>query len=197
VTGKPRKTKAKPKPKAKAKKKTGAPTRKAQLAKKKRAAADAAIAAMDETPSARAGGRPSEFKEDYNEKAFKLCLLGYTDKELAEYFDVAESTLHRWKHEHAGFRESIQNGKELADAEVAHGLYKRAVGMTLPDVHISAYRGNVIVTDLIKHLPPEPKAIDLWLRNRQPKRWNKSIDLGEGGGMLGIFINETLRPAAK
>jgi hypothetical protein len=31
-------------------------------------------------------GRPTKYKEEYNEQAYKLCLLGATDKELADFF---------------------------------------------------------------------------------------------------------------
>lgn len=180
--------------------------------KAKRKAADKAIAAIPtpaemlqrtaETlqrpePARKPGQRGDTYKPECDEKAFKLSLLGYVDRELAEHFNIAESTLYEWKKRHPSFAEAIANGKELADAEVAHGLYQRAIGMTLPDVHVSAFQGDVIVTPLTKHIAPDPKAAEVWLRNRQSKRWNKSLDLGEGGGMLGIFIHESLKPTTQ
>jgi len=42
-------------------------------------------------------GRPTDYKEDFNEQAYKLCLLGAIDKDLADFFDIAESTLNEWK----------------------------------------------------------------------------------------------------
>ena len=33
-------------------------------------------------------GRKSEYREEYAEQALKLCLLGATDKEIAEFFSV-------------------------------------------------------------------------------------------------------------
>jgi hypothetical protein len=35
-------------------------------------------------------GHPIEYKELYNEKVYKLCLLGATDKEMADIFGVSE-----------------------------------------------------------------------------------------------------------
>ena len=35
-------------------------------------------------------GRPTEYKEEYNEQVYKLCLLGAKDKELADFFNVEE-----------------------------------------------------------------------------------------------------------
>lgn len=37
--------------------------------------------------------RPTKYQEAYAEQARKLCLLGYTDAELADFFEVSESLL--------------------------------------------------------------------------------------------------------
>ena len=42
-------------------------------------------------------GRPTKYKEEYGEQAYKLCLLGAMDKELAEFFNVNEDTINTWK----------------------------------------------------------------------------------------------------
>src|SRR3990170_280949 len=76
----------------------------------------------------REGGRPSKYQEEFAEQARKLCLLGATDGELADFFEVCEATINNWKHEHPGFLESIRAGKIKADAEVADSLYRRATG---------------------------------------------------------------------
>ena len=35
-------------------------------------------------------GRKSEYRIEYADQALKLCLLGATDKELAEFFSVSD-----------------------------------------------------------------------------------------------------------
>ena len=42
-------------------------------------------------------GRPSAYKTEYVDKAYKLCLLGATDKQMADISGVAESTFNLWK----------------------------------------------------------------------------------------------------
>ena len=42
-------------------------------------------------------GRPTKYKDEYCEQAYKLCLLGATDKEMADFFQVSLSTLNLWK----------------------------------------------------------------------------------------------------
>jgi hypothetical protein len=81
-----------------------------------------------------AGGRPTDYKTEYAEQTYKLCLLGATDKELANFFDVVESTINLWKQEHSEFSESIKRGKFQADANVADRLYQRATGYEHPEI---------------------------------------------------------------
>lgn len=52
--------------------------------------------------------RPTKYQEAYAEQARKLCLLGYTDAELADFFEVSESTINKWKLDYPKFSESIK-----------------------------------------------------------------------------------------
>jgi len=124
-------------------------------------------------------GRPTLYREEYAEQAYKLCLLGMTDEELAESFHVDERTINNWKIEHPQFLQSLIRGKDIADAEVAESLYKRAVGYSHPDVHVSNFQGAITITDLTKHYPPDTGAGKLWLTNRQPKRWKDRVEIKE------------------
>lgn len=126
-------------------------------------------------------GRPSQFKPEYSEQAYKLCLLGATDAKLANFFSVSEQTINAWKLAHANFLESITRGKEMADAEIAESLFHRAKGYSHPEVHVSNYQGEVILTPLTKHYPPDTPAASLWLRNRQPKVWRDKVEIEHGG----------------
>lgn len=127
-------------------------------------------------------GRPTKYKTEYNEQAYKLCLLGHTDEELAAFFEVHVSTIHQWKLDHPDFSDSIKKGKEIADGEVTQALYKSALGYSHPDVDIKVIDGNIVETPLIKHYPPNPTSMVFWLKNRQPKKWrDKQVTEHEGG----------------
>ena len=116
-------------------------------------------------------GRPSSYKPEFAEQAYKLCLLGATDKDLADFFDVVESTINLWKLDQPGFSESLKKGKQIADASVAERLYQRALGYQAPDLDIKMYEGNIIETPYTRHYPPDSTAAIFWLKNRQPKSW--------------------------
>lgn len=117
------------------------------------------------------GGRPTDFKEEYIEQGRKLCLLGATDKELADFFGTCEATINNWKINHPKFLESIKSGKELADANVAESLYNRAIGYSHDEDKIFNDQGQALVVPTVKHYPPDPTAIIFWLKNRQPDKF--------------------------
>ena len=122
------------------------------------------------------GGRPSKYKPEFAEQARKLTLLGATDRELADFFKVAESTLNLWKLEHPEFSESLKLGKEVADERVEQSLYHRAVGFSHPDVHVSNYQGEVTLTPIVKVYPPDPTSCIFWLKNRRGADWRDKIE---------------------
>ena len=135
-------------------------------------------------------GRPTKYKEEYNEQARKLCLLGATDEELASFFEVNEDTIYEWKNTHQKFSDSIKSGKELADATVAESLFKRATGYEHNDIDIKMYEGEIIQTPIVKHYPPDTGAMVFWLKNRQRKNWKdrQDTDITSNGENINIPV---------
>ena len=121
------------------------------------------------------GGRPPKYNSTIPDRAFKLCLLGLIDEELAIAFGVDVSTIKSWKNEHPEFSAALVNGKTPADANVAFGLYKRACGFEIDAVHISNYMGEITKTAYKKYFPPDTKAAEIWLNNRQKDKWRKVL----------------------
>lgn len=120
-------------------------------------------------------GRPTRYRDEYAYQAYQLCLMGYTDVELAEFFLVCERTINYWKQDYPDFLQSIRNGRHLADAEVAHSMYRNACGYSHDAVHVSVFMGEVTLTNITKHYPPNFQAGRLWLMNRQPKLWKEKV----------------------
>jgi hypothetical protein len=133
-------------------------------------------------------GRPTDYREEYCEQAEKLCKLGATDAELADFFEVDESTINNWKIAHPEFFESIKKGKFLADANVADSLYQRARGYKHEAVKIFPNGGTKededgnkesapLIVPYIEHYPPDTTAAIFWLKNRQPKKWRDKQEI--------------------
>ena len=131
-----------------------------------------------------AGGRPTKFKEEYIELAKNYSLLGAIDEEMAEFFNVSVSTFNKWKKDHPKFSESIRSGKVVADAKVANSLYNRALGYSHPEDKIFNANGEPLVVPTTKHYPPDTKACEFWLKNRQPDKFKDKheVDHKNNGG---------------
>lgn len=127
----------------------------------------------------RAVGRPSAFKPEYVDQVYNYALLGATDSQLAGFFNVAESTINLWKKKYPDFVGALTRGKALADAQVANSLFQRATGYSCPETKVNVYEGQVILTDVTKHYPPDTTACIFWLKNRQPKLWKDRIEVKE------------------
>ena len=131
-------------------------------------------------------GRPSSYKPEYAEQAYKFCLLGADDPRMAQLFDVSIATISNWKNDYPEFLEAIKEGKDIADANVGKSLYQRACGYSHPEVEVKVIDGQVVMVDLIKHYPPDTGAAMAWLKNRQPKLWRdrKEVDLSSDDGSM-------------
>jgi len=123
------------------------------------------------------GGRPSLYKDEFATQAHRLCLLGATDVQVAEFFGVSISTVDKWKQSKPVFLQAIKDGKEQADAQVAHSLYRRALGYSHKAVKIlTVPRGGNQGSDIeevpyIERYPPDTTAAIFWLKNRRPDEW--------------------------
>lgn len=121
-------------------------------------------------------GRPSKFKPEFVGQAQKLAQLGATDREVADFFGVNEATVHRWKHEHPEFCESLKVGKEAADDRVEQSLYRRALGYSHDAVKIMTADGEVVHEAYVEHYPPDTTAAIFWLKNRRPGAWRDKTE---------------------
>lgn len=118
-----------------------------------------------------ATGRPTEYKPEYAEQAEKLCKLGATDKDLADFFDVSIRTVERWRVQHEEFCRAAKNGKDEADNRVERSLYQRAVGYTFESEKIFQNKGEVVRAPCLEHVPPDVTAAIFWLKNRRKDEW--------------------------
>jgi hypothetical protein len=154
------------------------------------------------TATKRAGGRPTAFRSGHSEQARKLCLLGATDADLADFFGVGEATFNRWKLAHPEFRESIKDGKADADANVAESLYRAAIGggvLTETREQTDA-DGKVTRSREVKQVPANVTAMIFWLKNRAPDKWRDRIEhqadltlTGPDGAALASLFDDSMR----
>ncbi|WP_284415301.1 hypothetical protein [Acidovorax sp. SUPP3334] len=91
-------------------------------------------AAKPVVPKKEAGGRPSKYTPKFHDPlARRLTLLGQTMAQMADVFDVAESTIWDWKKKHPRFSEAITCARANADALVAEFLFNIDVGQKVTE----------------------------------------------------------------
>jgi len=127
--------------------------------------------------------RPSKYKPEFIKQVEKLCALGATDIEIADFFEVSVATLYRWKNEYPEFCESLKVSKEIADDRVERSLFARANGYEHDEVDIRVVAGEVVQTPIRKFYPPDTTACIFWLKNRRQSAWRDKQDVEHSGNV--------------
>jgi hypothetical protein len=142
-------------------------------------------------------GRPSKFKEEFIPQAEKLCKLGATDMEIADFFEVEVRTLYRWKAENEQFCQALKAGKDVADERVERSLFARANGYEHNETDIRVVGGEIVQTPIRKYYPPDTTACIFWLKNRRPADWRDKVEQEHSGAIqIGRVTREIVRPAS-
>jgi len=152
------------------------------------------VADNNENKTPKKTGRPSSYKPEYNQQALKLTKLGAIDKDLAEFFNVSETTINNWKNEFPEFLESLKDGKFLVDSRVERSLYERAIGYKAKDTKFATYEGEITdEKEYIKHYAPDVTACIFWLKNRRPEQWREKPEGDNENSEIADALKELAR----
>ena len=122
-------------------------------------------------------GRPTAYKPEYCELAHNYCLLGATNEELAEFFDVTPRHHRQLDRQHSRIRDGRARGPRRC----------RCPGRALPvspapsatatrSSARSLHRGEERTISNVVHYPPDTQACIFWLRNRRRQSWREKLD---------------------
>lgn len=132
-------------------------------------------------------GKPSYYKPEFVEMARKMCALGATDRELADVFGVAESTVRRWQVVHEEFAEAVKVGKEGYDDRVERALAMRAMGYEQEVEKVFCFQGQIVKATTREHVAADVAAAKHWLAIRRKETWDRPDKLemtGRDGGPI-------------
>jgi hypothetical protein len=129
------------------------------------------------TPKKGAGGRPTDYRPEYAEQARKLCELGATDADIADFFKVSDRSIYRWAAKFPEFSQALKAGKAASDDRVERSLYHRAVGYTFDSEKVFQHQGGIIRAKTKEHVPPDTTACIFWLKNRRRDEWRDKVTL--------------------
>ena len=135
------------------------------------------------------GGRPTKYKKEYNVQANKLCRKGFTDAEMADFFEVNVDTIHEWKKVHKSFSDALKDGKGYSDDKVVDALYNRALGYEFKETKEESGSDGSKTTVTTKQMAADTTAQIFWLKNRRPKEWRNNPEADQGDSTPNITIN--------
>lgn len=119
--------------------------------------------------------RTSSYKPDYAKQAGKLCEMGATDQELAEFFEVSTRTVHRWKLDFPEFAAALKIGKDMVDDRVERSLLDNAVGYKYTEQQAIKIKNDGVeeikLIEVERFCPPNTTAQIFWLKNRRANDW--------------------------
>lgn len=141
--------------------------------------------------------RPTDYKPEYCQEAEKLCENGATDAELAEFFEVSDRTIYRWKAQFPEFCQALKSGKAHADERVERSLYHKAVGYTFDSVKIFQHQGAIIEAPYKEHVPPDTTAAIFWLKNRRAGDWRDKTEVHHKHTVQQMSDDDLQRVAAR
>lgn len=118
------------------------------------------------------------------DKVKTLVEKGFTDAEVADFFDVSLRTYLYWKEKKPEFKSLLLEWKEEADKQVERSLWERANGYSHREDKIFCSSGEIISEETVKHYPPDTTACIFWLKNRHPKKWKDRKDLDLSGELI-------------
>jgi hypothetical protein len=123
-------------------------------------------------------GRPSDYRAEFARDAEKLTVIGATEKEMADFFEVSESTIDKWKKKYPMFLRHISRGRITHDLEIGQALRDRAKGYRVKATKIfCSDKGGVTKVPYTEVYPPDTPAIKFWLTNRRPKHFRDKVDV--------------------
>lgn len=118
------------------------------------------------------GPKPSYLNHPLS-KVEMLAKLGASNGQIAQFYEVDETTIDYWIKNYKDFRDARKRGGIEADLKVAHSLYQRAIGFEYEETKAVRSASGDFITEVTKKFQiPDVKAIIHWLRIRQRDVWS-------------------------
>ena len=128
------------------------------------------------------GGRPTKYKPEYLAVMYKVTELGGTDKDVIAAIGVSERSLNSWKKKYPEVSAALNQGKDFANHEIKTALFQVAKGFKCDDTKFATFEGQITDSRKIKrHYPPNVRAIQFWLINRDRDNWKPINELQPWG----------------
>lgn len=118
-------------------------------------------------------------------QVYQLGAQGWTNKKIAKFYNVGESTFNKWLRDSPTLREALDSGRIDPGLEVRAAMMKRALGYEYTEIHIETKKirdkktGRYIELEVgrrtvTKHVLPNVTAQIFLLKARHPEEWSEA-----------------------
>lgn len=128
-----------------------------------------------------------ERKEKYVEILTKavgsLAKEGKSNKEIAAILGISVTTFTSWLAHNNRLATILNDSRAFVERAVEHSLFQLAVGYAHPETKVfyDSKTGDVVTHKVMKHYPPDLKAIQFILKNISPEKWKERTEITIGG----------------
>lgn len=119
-----------------------------------------------------------------------ISKAGARNKDLADYFGVAEKTIEHWYTTNERFRRACRRGRMKGVLKVSKSLFNAANGYEHKDTFLTQYQGRVISKEIIKKYPPNVQAAIKYLSIMMKDVWAERSHLEISGKLEHKHIEE-------
>lgn len=143
----------------------------------------------------------SKYQDTFPMLAQGYAREGCTDKQIYEKLGIGKETFYKYLRINKDFSDALKEGKKPVDTDVENMLLKRAMGyeyeevtrevrksgndMSVEEKKESGKTSVQYIKKTIKHVVPDVKAQQFWLKNRKPKTWRDRQEIsGEDGNPI-------------
>lgn len=135
-----------------------------------------------------AGGRPSSYDaKRCPTVAWWMSVKGANDVEIAHALGIGKTTINKWKKDYPEFANSLKDGKEHANSQVARSMFDACFDHTIEEERTILKRNKetgqpeVISVERTKRvIPANTLAQQVWLYNRDGESWRRNPDAVKG-----------------
>lgn len=131
------------------------------------------------------------------------CSEGISEKKIAKKLGISYASFKNYKKEHLALLATITRARAYVDdIEVVPAYLRKVTGYDVTEtkreyIYVKNEETGTYEKVLFKeteqerHIPPDPRAAEFWLTNRQPEKWKRQPENGlseseSTGGMIEI-----------
>lgn len=124
-------------------------------------------------------GRPSIYPTLDLERIEQQARGGLTKREIAWANGMSYDTLRVYQKEFSAFSAAIQRGRQTRTADLERSLEKVATGYTVKETRAQYDNqiGEWKTTEVVKHYPPDAKALHILLQKSESGTWRPGLDV--------------------